>query len=115
MPGLWMMSLCHTRPRLILYLYNAAGTLQHLRLTTSRIPVTSHITQLHIPDTNAMSAGPQRDTLTSRLSSTFWLLLNTPMIPPEENVESQAVQMTDFPDTRGAHPHEKTVRLRSVE
>ncbi|RDX46542.1 hypothetical protein OH76DRAFT_1485429 [Lentinus brumalis] len=55
-----------------------------------------------------MSAGPQRDTLTSRLSSTFWLLLNTPMIPPEENVESQAVQMTDFPDTRGAHPHEKT-------
>ncbi|RPD56152.1 hypothetical protein L226DRAFT_535876 [Lentinus tigrinus ALCF2SS1-7] len=52
-----------------------------------------------------MSSGSQHDTLTSRLSSTFWLLLNTPMIPPEEKAESKAVQMVDFSDShsRGAH------------
>ncbi|KAI0683070.1 hypothetical protein C8Q76DRAFT_763057 [Earliella scabrosa] len=38
-----------------------------------------------------------RDTLASRLSSTFWLLLNTPMIPPEDRPESKAVPLMDMP------------------
>ncbi|KAI0718227.1 hypothetical protein C8T65DRAFT_639420 [Cerioporus squamosus] len=55
-----------------------------------------------------MSAAPQRDTLTSRLSSTFWLLLNTPMIPPEDQAESKPVQMVDFSDTHETHSREMT-------
>ena len=55
-------------------------------------------------------SNPQRETLTSRLSSTFWLLLNTPMIPPEEKAESEGVQMVDFPDSP-EHPRGLLVRL----
>ncbi|KAI0754617.1 hypothetical protein C8Q80DRAFT_1139955 [Daedaleopsis nitida] len=43
---------------------------------------------------------------TSRLSSTFWLLMNTPMIPPEEKPDDRGVQMVTFAGQRGSHSRE---------
>lgn len=51
-------------------------------------------------------------TLGARLTSTFWLLLNTPMIPPEKKPQSEAVQLTDFSAKRSSHSRETSVRVR---
>ncbi|KAH9846408.1 hypothetical protein C2E23DRAFT_890856 [Lenzites betulinus] len=53
--------------------------------------------------------------MSALLSSTFWLLLNTPMVPPEPKPKTKAVPMVDLNKTRGTKRARRRPSTSSVE
>ncbi|KAI0823170.1 hypothetical protein BC628DRAFT_1421036 [Trametes gibbosa] len=53
--------------------------------------------------------------MSALLSSTFWLLLNTPMVPPESKPRSKAVPMVDLNKIRGTKRSRRRPSTSSVD
>ncbi|KAI8971152.1 hypothetical protein BD414DRAFT_426679 [Trametes punicea] len=47
--------------------------------------------------------------MSALLSSTFWLLLNTPIVPPERKPKTKAVPMVDLSPTASPHRRRRSV------